>query len=230
MTAISYDKQTLNAANPIARFSHRVRFAKALHYLNIYTPHLGTVVDFGAGPGTMLSMLSDIREDIKIYAIEPYMAKSPDNRINYIDRFEQTTEKIDVISAFECCEHLFEHEIEKFLLDASNALTDEGKLIISVPIMVGLALPFKLLNMTFLLRHDPGYSLKEIVAGVFGWKVHRSESPRHSHKGFDFRKLKEKIGERFTIEYETASPFYLPWWLNSQAFIICSKCPATAFP
>lgn len=223
MTAISYDKQTLNAVNPIARFSHRSRFTKALHYLNIYTPNCGTVVDFGAGPGTMLSMLGNARADIKLYAIEPTMPRSPDKRIDYIDRLEQVSEKIDVISAFECCEHLLEDDLENFLINASNALENGGRLIISVPIMLGLALPFKLLNRAILLRHDPEYSWKEILAGILGRKVQRAKNPMYSHKGFDFRAFKEKVGERFIIEHEAVSPFYLPWWLNSQIFIICSR-------
>lgn len=223
MTAISYDKQTLNAVNPIARFSHRSRFIRALDYLNVYTPDRGTIVDFGAGPGAMLSMLGNMRADIKLYAIEPAMPRSIDKRINYIDRLDQVRGEIDVISAFECCEHLLDRDLEDFLLDASNTLKDGGRLVISVPIMLGLALPFKILNRAFLLRHDPEYSWREILAGVFGRKVQRSKNPRYSHKGFDFRTLKQKVSERFIIEKEAASPFYLPWWLNSQIFIVCSK-------
>lgn len=223
MTAISYDKQTLNAVNPIARFSHRSRFTRALHYLNVYTPDRGTVVDFGAGPGAMLSMLGNTRADIKLYAIEPAMPPSIDKRINYIDRLDQVPGKADVISAFECCEHLLDQDLEAFLVDASNALKDGGRLIISVPIMLGLALPFKILNRAFLLRHDPEYSWRETLAGILGRKVQRSKNPMYSHKGFDFRTLKEKVSEKFTIEKEAVSPFYLPWWLNSQIFIVCSK-------
>ena len=40
-----------------------------------------------------------------------------------------------------------------------------------------------------------------------------------THKGFDFRALVDRLGERFEVGDVARSPFpALPWWLNSQVF------------
>jgi 2-polyprenyl-3-methyl-5-hydroxy-6-metoxy-1,4-benzoquinol methylase len=223
MNMVSYDRQTVNAANPIARFAHRSRVAKSVALAGKYLQPNGTVVDFGAGTGLFLSTLGDKRSDAVLYAIEPFMPPAADPRIRYVPDFEALNLQADLITSFEVCEHLFEDEVEQLLGNAVRFLKSDGKLIISVPIMIGGALILKELNKAILNRRGLEYSSSEIIAGIMGRPVERPAGNRWTHKGFDFRWLRQRISERFVIERETLSPLPLPWWANSQIFFICRK-------
>jgi len=220
---VSYDRQTINSPNPLARFAHRKRVAKSVALAEKYLPQKGVVVDFGAGTGLFLSALGDRRPDATLYAIEPFMPPATDSLIHYIPNFELLKLNPDVISAFEVCEHLTDAETEQFLSNAQHSIKAHGKLIVSVPIMVGGALLLKELNRSILFRRLSDYSVSDLLAGLLGRTVERPTNRGPTHKGFDFRWLREKLRERFIIEDEILSPLPLPWWANSQAFFICRK-------
>jgi hypothetical protein len=223
MNMISYEQQTVDSPNPIARFSHRSRVAKSVALAEKYLPQNGALVDFGAGTGLFLSRLGDKRSDALLYAIEPFMPPATDPRIHYVPDFEVLNRQVELITAFEVCEHLLGGETEQFLSNAECCLKTDGKLIISVPIMIGGALIMKELNKAILNRRRFEYSARELIAGVLGRTVERPAGNRWTHKGFDYRWLREIIAERFVIEREILSPLPLPWWANSQIFFICRK-------
>lgn len=220
---VSYDWQTINSSNPLARFAHRSRVAKSVALAEKYLPEKGIVVDFGAGTGLFLSTLGDRRSDATLYAIEPFMPPATDSRIHYIPNFESLKLEADLISGFEVCEHLTDAETEQFLSSAQYSIKIDGKLIISVPIMIGGALILKELNRSILFRRASEYSVTELIGGVLGRTVQRPTNRGPTHKGFDFRWLREKLRERFIIEDEILSPLPLAWWANSQVFFICRK-------
>jgi hypothetical protein len=220
---VSYDRQTVNSPNPLARFSHRSRVAKSVALADKLLPQNGAIIDFGAGTALFLSMLGEKRPDVSLTAIEPFMPPSVDARIQYIRDFKAATVKADLITAFEVCEHLTDEETEQFLSDVTNSIRPNGKIIISVPIMIGGTLLLKELNRVFLFRRLSDYSVLELLAGTVGRAVRRPFDRGPTHKGFDFRWLRRKLGETFIIEAEIYSPLPLPWWINSQAFFVCRK-------
>ena len=69
-----------------------------------------------------------------------------DSRIAYIDTLSALHGRVNVVTAFETCEHLSDDHLGAFLIGAHAALTEGGTLIISVPIMIGTALLPKELN------------------------------------------------------------------------------------
>jgi 2-polyprenyl-3-methyl-5-hydroxy-6-metoxy-1,4-benzoquinol methylase len=223
MEMVSYDRQTIHSPNPLARFAHRSRIAKSVALAEKYLPKKGVVIDFGAGTGLLLSTLGDRRSDASLYAIEPFMPSASDPRIHYVPDFEALNLNPDVISAFEVCEHLTDAETERFLANAQHCLKADGKLIVSVPIMIGGALLVKELNRSILFRRRSDYSASELLAGCLGRPVVRPAERNPTHKGFDFRRLRDQLRERFIIEDEILSPLPLPWWANSQVFFICRK-------
>jgi hypothetical protein len=221
---VSYDQQTINSPNPLVRFAHRSRVAKSVALANKYLPQKGVVVDFRAITGLFLRTLGNERPDATLFVIEPFMPPATDSRIHYIPNFESLNLNPDVISAFEVCEHLTDTETEQFLSNAQHSVKAHGKLIVSVPIMLGGALPLKELSRSILSRRASEYSVSELFAGFLGRRVERPTNRRPTHKGFDFRWLREKLRERFVIEDEIFSPLPpLPWWANSQIFFICRK-------
>ncbi|WP_280951541.1 class I SAM-dependent methyltransferase [Methylocella silvestris] len=220
---LAYDFQTVKQANPLARFAHKQRIERSVMLAQQYLAPNGVIVDFGAGKGSFLTALGDKRPDATLYAIEEYFRPAEDSRIHYVENFKSLEVKTDLVTSFEVGEHLTDAETEEFLTDARQSLKDGGKLIISVPIMIGAACALKDLNRALMFRRAPEYSLRELIAGSFGGAVQRPADRRPTHKGFDFRWLRDRIENYFLIENEILSPLPLPWWVNSQIFFICRK-------
>lgn len=225
MRDISYEEQTVNATNPLARFAHRTRMVVALNLAIRACPEHATVLDFGAGPGLFLHTLGQARRDVRLIGHDPFVA--PDfPEIKYAESFSHIDDaSVDVLTAFEVCEHLYPQEIDQLLDDATRVMKPGASLIISVPIMYGLAVIPKVLN--WMWRHrktTTEYNVEEIFRSTLGARVSRPPNPRGTHKGFDFRELRETIDQRFTVSQVRHSPFaWMPWWLSSQYFMICRK-------
>ncbi|HEY2000471.1 class I SAM-dependent methyltransferase [Paraburkholderia sp.] len=188
-------------------------------------PQRATVVDFGAGPGLFLHSLGQARNDIKLIGHDPFVAPAYPE-IKYAESFTHIDDaSVDVLTAFEVCEHLYPHEIEQLLDDATRVMKPDASLIISVPIMYGFAVIPKVLN--WMWRHRKTrteYNVEEVLLSTIGTRVVRPENPRDTHKGFDFRELRETVGARFTVSQVRHSPIaWMPWWLSSQYFMICRK-------
>jgi len=218
-----YERYTIHSPNPIVRFAHRSRTSKSVQIAGQSLPRGGSILDFGAGTGLMLRSLGDARPDAELIAIEPYQQHSGDARIRYVASFDQLEgRKLDVITAFEVCEHLTDEQLEDFFQASLGSLKSDGRIIISVPIVVGPLLPLKEINHMVLYRRRPEYTFGEFVMNLAGMEIRRPKVRLGTHKGFDFRWMRRQIEKRFAIEKEFYSPLALPWWLNSQAFFICS--------
>ena len=94
---------------------------------------------------------------------------------------------MDVITAFETCEHLCDDTLETFFKNTEEYLKDTGTLIITVPIMIGLAFPVKEISRMIATRKMSDYSMIELINGVLGKSIERASDRNASHKGFDFR-------------------------------------------
>jgi len=181
-------------------------------------------VDFGAGSGLLLRELRQRLPEADLIGVEPHMPSSYPGSARYVpDLARIGVEAADVIGAFEVCEHLYEEEIQEFLSESARALRREGRLIISVPIVCGMAASAKKLHFV-LFRGDRNFRLAETLRATFGLPVGRSSNPRSTHDGFDFRWLRGLISDKFVIESTSFSPFpKLPWYLNSQVFFVCRR-------
>jgi SAM-dependent methyltransferase len=225
MRNISYASQTVNSANPLARYAHRARIALALKLVERFCTASATVVDFGSGPGLFLHTLGELRPDLHLIGLDPYMQPAfPE--IRYETRLDDLQPaSVDVLTVLEVCEHLYPNELDALLGDAARILGPDGVLIISVPIMYGASVLPKLANWA--IRHRDlhvGYSPGEVLRSVAGFRICRPDNPRTTHKGFDFRELRELVDAQFMIEQVFRSPLaWLPWWLSSQYFMICQR-------
>jgi hypothetical protein len=221
--AFSYDDRTVNARNPLARFAHRTRISHSLKLCERYLPATGTLVDFGSGTGLLLHTLRQRIPAADLIGVEPYMVSSYPESARYLPNLSDVgPEGADVIGAFEVCEHLYEWQLKNFLSESATAMRSNGRLIISVPITIGIAAIVKQLNfLLFFGNHK--IRLGETFRATVGLPIRRTGDPRFTHQGFDFRWLREMILTTFTIEKMLLSPFsLLPWYLNSQVFFICA--------
>jgi 2-polyprenyl-3-methyl-5-hydroxy-6-metoxy-1,4-benzoquinol methylase len=223
MREISYEEQTVKSGNPLARFAHRSRMSMAIDLVTRLCGRYGTVVDFGAGPGLFLHTLGATRPDVTLVGHDPYMAPTfPE--VKYAESLQTVAPRsVDVLTAFEVCEHLYANELDALLEDASRILKPSGALVISVPIMYGLAIAPKVSNWMIRGRtFKSEYTAGEVFKSMVGIPVSRPQDPRTTHKGFDFRELRRLVGERFVIDAVHLSPVpHLPWWVSSQYFMIC---------
>jgi SAM-dependent methyltransferase len=225
LVVVSYEKQTVDSPNPLARFAHRTRIRKSLDIVNEHLPAGRRFADFGAGTGLLLSEFGKRRPDATLFGIEPFQTPYHPGNMTYVpDLTAVEPRSLDVISAFEVCEHMYENEIREFLGSCRKALTADGKLIISVPVMYGAATLPKFANRVLLYRRNyTAYSLKDLVRSTFGIPIERPENPRHTHTGFDFRWLMRIIAETFVVQRVDSSPFRtLPWYFNSQVFLVAT--------
>lgn len=179
-------------------------------------------MDFGAGTGLMLRTLGEVRTDAELIAIEPFMPPAPDPRLHYAPAMAAiAARKVDLVTAFEVCEHLGDDDLDDFLSRTAGLLQLGGFLIVSVPIVIGPVVVLKEINHMILFRRPSELSAGEMARLIFGLPIDRPEDRNTTHKGFDFRWLRHQLLKRFVILKQFYAPLPLPWWLNSQAFFIC---------
>ncbi len=229
---VSYARQTFESPNPIARFSHASRLEAGLNTVTEHLPEAGTLLDFGCGPGVFLERVNDCRPDAVLYGYDPFV-KSLSKTFARIDDLDAVQpHSVDLICAFEVLEHMSRDGWSDFSAFCHAALSKkpDARIVVSVPIMVGPTLLIKTINSYFFKRRDPEYSLKDLIASaIFHRTVKRADQPIHSHKGFDFRRLKRFLGERFEVDTEFYSPNRgLYYGLNSQYFVTLRRTDAVA--
>lgn len=215
----SYETQTVQHPNPLARYAHRARLGVALALASRLAPPQGQVVDFGAADGLFLHRLGERRPDLRRVAVEPFRPIAyPFIRIRAA--LEQLPDgEADLLTAFEVLEHLTPGELADFIRQARRVSRPGARLLVSVPVMQGLALPLKELSRALLYRRRSDYRLGELLRGLAGLPVTRAANVRASHKGFDHRLMRQTLAEAFAIEARRLSPLpWLPWWMNSQVF------------
>lgn len=218
---ISYETQTLKNPNPLARFAHQARYRTSLNLVKHFAPTGATVVDFGAGQGEFLHQLGRVRSDLRMFAFEPFMhIEHPEIQTRTsMDHFADHS--IDVLCAFEIFEHLAPGFIDQFVSQARRICKASTTIIISVPIMQGIGLPIKEVSRAILFRRRSDYSLGELLRGTFALSVNRPTDILTSHKGFDQRALYSRLSTDFqTVERFFGPIRILPWWCNSQAFLV----------
>jgi len=137
------------------------------------------------------------RPDATLFGIEPFQTPYYSGNITYVPDLDSLEAgSLDVISAFEVCEHMYEQEIRDFPANCRKVLVPDSKLIISVPVMYGAAAVPKFVNRVMLYRRNyTGHGFKDLARSTVGIPIERPEDPRHTHTGFDFRWLMRIIAE-----------------------------------
>jgi SAM-dependent methyltransferase len=217
---VSYAAQTLDTPNPIARYAHRQRYKASFDRVTGEVRDGGTVFDYGCGQGDFLNTLADLRPDLTLIGFDPESGHEAERYAPVADPATVEPASVDLVCCFETLEHLYDDEIASFLDTADRVLVLGGEIVISVPVIGGPTLLLKEANRAVLFRRRSDYSARELVAASFaGRPAPRPDDIRVSHKGFDFRALLARLGERFEVADVVCSPFpALPWWFNSQVF------------
>jgi SAM-dependent methyltransferase len=217
---VTYAAQTFDTPNPIARYAHRQRYKASFDRVTGEVRDGGTVFDYGCGQGDFLNTLADLRPDLTLIGFDPESGHEAERYTAIGDPATVAAASVDLVCCFETLEHLYDAEIASFLGTADRVLVPGGAILISVPVIGGPTLLLKEANRAVLFRRRSDYAPRELLAAsLAGRPAPRPDDIRVTHKGFDFRALLARLGERFEVADVTCSPFpALPWWLNSQVF------------
>ena len=152
---VEYEKQTVNNPNPFARFAHRRRLKIALQRV-LELPEGSLVVDYGCGQGRFLSEIDKASPSkFMLMGWDPIQSQLFDGYAIVDDLAKIAPNSVDMIVCLEVCEHLNEDETETFLAFAKSRLKSDGRLLVTVPVMIGPALILKELNRMILFRRRP---------------------------------------------------------------------------
>jgi len=226
---VNYEKQTLDNPNPIARFAHRTRFKISKQIVSDLVSKNSVILDFGCGHGRFLSEISSedrIKDnDCKLLGYDPYLQITFDNFTVVSDQSLIADNSIDIISCLEVVEHLFDDEIDLFIEFANKKLKANGKILVTVPIMIGPAVFLKEVLRAILHRKMPDVKFIDLVkSGFFGISAPRAIDVKTSHRGFDWRVAKKKINKVFSLKKLSFSPVpFIGWYGNSQAIMVFEK-------
>ena len=219
---VPYERQTVGAVNPLARYAHRRRIALSVDRAADLVRTGGTVLDWGCGPGQFLHDLSERRSDLALWGLDPFQEITFPEVKPVADSAEVPDGSVDLVTALEVCEHLLEDELLEFVTTARRLLSPQGRVLVSVPIVGGPPFVVKQANFMFVQRRFE-YTLKEAIRVTFGGTVQRPVGKKNTHKGFDFRALRRRLSGDLHLVDRWVSPVpHLPWWLNSQEFTLWS--------
>ena len=227
MREVPYEKQTLDHPNPIARFAHRARMRRSTRLVKPYLTGSATLLDYGCGQGRFLSELApDLDgQPVTLLGYDPNQGAQFDGYRVVADPDEIAPQTVDVVTSLEVCEHLTDAEMQEFVDFTVKVMAPNGRLLVSVPIMMGPALLVKELSRSILLQRGTDYATANLLKAAFaGTPTPRAEDIKGSHRGFDWRQTMHQLQAAFSLEHTEFSPLpFNHWYGQSQVIMLFRK-------
>lgn len=234
-----YADITFKDKNPIKRKLQYRRLRDAIQLADLSLASV--VLDFGAGNGELCKSIALLQPQIKVICYEPATKMMEEARENLagLNQVEFCTEaqsiakgSVDLLYCLEVFEHIPEDETPIALSQMYSILRDQGVAVIGVPIEIGLPALYKgIFRMT---RRFGEFDAKPLnilrSALVFPPRVRpvavMEPNVRYhrDHMGFDYRRFREILRQRFQILRTSTSPFGLFGTLvNPEFYFIVKK-------
>ena len=229
-----YSSLTTTNRSVLKRFSHSSRFSIAVDHLNLKPSD--SVLDFGTGNGELLFLLEDKFERFEsLIGYEPMqemfqqlqdrVSSKPKSSIKIVNEIPKDT-KFNKVSCFEVLEHLTTKIQTKVLNDCRQLLTDDGLLVISVPIEIGFSGLMKNIARIMLRQTHDETTIINVIKSAFSIEIERPNNAYiPSHIGFNHKRLENIFPDvGLKILTKTFSPLpVLRGALNSQVFYVLRK-------
>lgn len=237
--AQSYSDLTWNDPSPLKRWIQHNRIRHALALVSSERP-VARIVDYGGGDGFLAQQATVLWPDAEIVIFEPYaelaaaargrLSNRPQVRV--VERERDIPVGADVVFCTEVFEHLPDAETERVLWEVDRILNPGGLVVIGVPVEVGPLALFKgLFRRT---RRAAAYDAD--LGRIWSATLGRAPTDRpmealgpgrryHSfHMGFDHRRLRRRLEERFGQVKVVGSPVvFAPVMFNSEANMVLTK-------
>ncbi|MCX2979880.1 class I SAM-dependent methyltransferase [Halieaceae bacterium IMCC14734] len=221
---MSYADLTFRDKNPIKRWLQEQRLVSAVQLCGQSRSTPDTICDFGSGNGELCKLLAGHYQNTKLICYEPMPSLLSEARENlatlasveFCDDIRKVTSgTVDVVFCLEVFEHLPPAQTSEALETICDLLKPDGKIVIGVPVEVGIPALYK--GIFRMSRRYGGFdaSLKNVVS-AFLWRPPKTR-PTHEiapgfsyyfeHMGFDFRRFREILGGYFHPLKVSSSPF-----------------------
>jgi SAM-dependent methyltransferase len=246
----TYASKQLFSGFSLLAWSHRRRFETALA---LAAPFGGrSLLDYGCGDGTLLAMAQEQFPRAVGIDVDPDLLRECRERFGHIEglRFLSTADadslpsrSFGVVLCTEVLEHCPDDAVDVALARMRRLVAPDGRVIVSVPVEIGLPLGVKQLARMVAARrvhndyrhrerYDFGEFLRMLVAGehtTIRRPVYETEfSPGvpnryHGHKGFNWRAMRRRLEAEFRLATTRFSPVaWLGPQLASQAWFVCT--------
>src|SRR3989338_5895650 len=228
---MNYRDHTFNCPSFIKRYAHQKRLNIAFRLLGLDQGE--SFLNYGGGNGSFAEYVIKKMPSSEVVVFEPVeaMYHQIKNTINVVTNLKDISSfRYNKIACLEVLEHLSQNEQMKTLKMLSGLLSENGKIIISVPIETGLPSIFKAFFRIFVTKNEK-LSLAGIIKSLFSIKQGRSWPIKidgmdfiSSHFGFDHRIFEESLYKTFNIENKCASP--IPFFgtvFNHCIYYVCSN-------
>lgn len=245
-----YARKQIFCKDWIVAWSHRSRFQLARRLIEPYAGR--RLLDYGCGDGTFLALIHDLFHEAVGADEDPKQTVDCADRFKELSglSFVLTDDlsdarhagAYDLVVCMEVLEHCIAEKLAVVLKELRRLVASDGRVLISVPIEIGPSLIGKQIVRTIAgwrglgdYKYNETYTMEELFRMVFAGKhtaitrpVYRadfaSDRPNffHGHKGFNWRTLRARLGEQFTLEQTRFSPLSrLGGYVGSQAWFIC---------
>jgi len=230
-------------------WSHRRRFEVGLQLARRLQGR--RLLDYGCGDGTFLALLhagAAAPAESTGAELDPFQVESCTrrfggrNELRFISIAELDADsyrgRYDIVTCMEVLEHVV--DLERIITQLWALTSDDGRLLVSVPVETGVALILKQAARRVAgwrgigdYPGTSGYTLRDYWASVFAGAAQHIERPIyggevgpsfHDHKGFNWMALRERLRGRFSIDETVASP--IPWLgprLATQVWFVARK-------
>jgi SAM-dependent methyltransferase len=244
----SYSELTFADRNPIKRFLQRSRLTAALKMAKRPGTNPRTILDFGAGNGELCKLLRSAYPHARILCYEPapaLMREATENLretrgIELLSRLDGVEAgSVDMVFCLEVFEHLPPKEATEALSRIARVLSDDGYLIVGVPVEIGLPALYK-----GMFRMGRRYGAFDATIGnILACAMKRPPQARpkseigdglcyyHHHVGFDHRRFKSTMSETFDTKAISATPIpILGKHLNPEIYFLAKKSARPSNP
>lgn len=249
---VYYEKQ-INCRSAVISWSHKARFEMARRLIG--HGRIGRLLDYGCGDGTFVASVAgraneavgvEIADDL-IQDCSTRFAEIPNLRFCHVTQLSTPAHDgaYDVVTCMETLEHCTDPAIERVLTDLVRLCAPNGHVLISVPIETGPSFLLKaavrtvaawrgLSDYCYYERYSVRDALRMISAGsktTVGRPVYGPPGAEfHSHYGFNWRQLRERVRSVLRVERTCFSPLaWLGGMASSQAWFVCRPGAANEF-
>jgi SAM-dependent methyltransferase len=242
-----YYRKQIACESRIISWSHRSRFAKAVELAG--RDPSGCLLDYGCGDGTFLAMTAgnfaacvgaDVAED-QVSDCRRRFVGVPGVSFRLCSELGDPDydRSFSVVACMETLEHCTEPAFDRVLSDLRRLCAPTGRIIISVPIEIGPSFLIKYavrkaaaMRGLSDYRHYENYTLRDATRMVFATRRTAIDRPTyggpgpegcsHSHYGFNWRRLRERVADRFDVDRTEFTPLgRLGELFGSQAWFVC---------